>query len=82
MLDGDTIFGVATGRDELGRSPTPRPGVPPRARRWLNAVLEAGARCFAAACTDAVVLADATGSDPAYRDLCPSAFPRGFPSAR
>jgi L-aminopeptidase/D-esterase-like protein len=42
---------------------------------WLNAVLEAGAQCFAAACTDAIVLATATGNDPAYRDLCPTAFP-------
>jgi hypothetical protein len=53
------------------------PDVPFRRERVtrLNAVLEAGARCFAAACTDAVVLADATGDDPSYRDLCPTAFP-------
>ncbi|MFM2076570.1 MAG: hypothetical protein RJA49_460 [Actinomycetota bacterium] len=72
LLDGDTIFGVATCRDELDRTTV----------RAVNQVLEAGARCFAAACTDAVVLSSAAGSDPAYRDLCPSAFPRGFPSAR
>jgi L-aminopeptidase/D-esterase-like protein len=71
LLDGDTIFGVATCRDDLDRTTV----------RSVNEVLEAGARCFAAACTDAVVLAGATGGDPAYRDLCPSAFPRGFPSA-
>jgi putative pantetheine hydrolase len=69
LLDGDTIFGVSTGRDEA-------PSV--ERVKWMNAVLEAGARCFAAACTDAIVHAIATGADPAYRDLCPSAYPRGF----
>lgn len=71
LFDGDTIFGVSTQARPLGDR-TPR----------LNAVLEAGARCFAAACTDAVVLAAATGGDPAYRDLCPSAYPPGFLSPR
>jgi len=69
LLDGDTIFGVSSGRD-------PQPTVD--RVKWMNAVLEAGARCFAAACTDAVVHAVARGGDPAYRDLCPSAYPRGF----
>jgi L-aminopeptidase/D-esterase-like protein len=81
LLDGDTIFGVSTGRDDLGPlANAAAPGEPPRRTRvgWLNAVLEAGARCFAAACTDAIVLASATGADLAYRDLCPSAYPRGF----
>lgn len=72
LLDGDTIFGIATGRDEVDRTNT----------RALNALLEAGAQCFAAACTNAIVFAEATGSDPSYRDLCPTAFPRGFPSGR
>jgi L-aminopeptidase/D-esterase-like protein len=81
LLDGDTIFGVATGRDDLGHlMNAAAPGEPPRRNRvgWLNAVLEAGAHCFAAACTDAIVLARATGTDLAYRDLCPTAYPRGF----
>lgn len=74
MLDGDTIFGCATGRDTLDG---PLPGVTAERSRlvWLNALLEAGADCFAAACTNAVVHARATGGDPAYRDLCPGAFP-------
>ncbi len=78
LLDGDTIFGVASGRDDMGTLGLPDdPAAPFRRERVtrLNAVLEAGARCFAAACTDAVVLADATGDDPSYRDLCPTAFP-------
>ncbi len=78
MLDGDSIFGVATGRDDLGSmaddSADDEP--PQRARiRWLNAVLEAGAECFAAACTNAITDAMSNGGAPAYRDLCPSAFP-------
>jgi L-aminopeptidase/D-esterase-like protein len=80
MLDGDTIFGLATGSDDLGSlANTAADGEAPRRPRvaWVNAVLEAGAECFAAACTNAVVSAHATGSDPAYRDLCPSAFPPG-----
>lgn len=81
MLDGDTIFGLATGRDDLGSlTNTAAEGEAPRRQRvaWLNAVLEAGAECFAAACTNAIVRARATGTDPAYRDLCPSAFPAGM----
>jgi L-aminopeptidase/D-esterase-like protein len=85
LLDGDTIFGLSTGRDELGSfENVAGDGLPPQRNRiaWLNAVLEAGAACFAAACTDAIVHAVSTGADPSYRDLCPSAFPRAFPSAK
>jgi L-aminopeptidase/D-esterase-like protein len=66
MLDGDTIFAVATGRDELPHD---------RARNlMLNAILVAAADCFAVACTNAVVFAESSGTGVAYRDLCPSAF--------
>lgn len=78
MLDGDSIFAVATGRDDLGSMlDSSRDDEPPtRTRvRWLNAVLEAGAECFAAACTNAIVHAAGNVDAPAYRDLCPSAFP-------
>jgi L-aminopeptidase/D-esterase-like protein len=80
MLDGDSIFGVATGRDDLGSmADSAAADEPPqRARlRWLNAVLEAGAACFAAACTNAITHAESNGGAPSYRDLCPSAFPHG-----
>ncbi len=80
MLDGDSIFGIATGRDELGSmiDSSADGETPARTRiRWLNAVLEAGAECFAAACTNAVVQAHGSVDAPAYRDLCPSAFPTG-----
>jgi L-aminopeptidase/D-esterase-like protein len=78
LLDGDVVFGVATGRDQA-----PPPADPANAGRvqlrWLNDVLDAGAQAFAAACTNAVVAAVGRGGAPAYRDLCPSAFPR-FPN--
>ena len=80
MLDGDSIFAVATGHDDLGSmADSSHDGEPPaRSRvRWLNAVLEAGAECFAAACTNAIVHATGSADAPAYRDLCPSAFPTG-----
>jgi L-aminopeptidase/D-esterase-like protein len=68
LLDGDTIFGIATGQ----HSP---PATAPETRIMrLNALLEAGANCFAEACTNAIVSASANGGDPAYRDLCPTAF--------
>jgi L-aminopeptidase/D-esterase-like protein len=71
LLDGDTIFGVATGTRELPLDQRLRIA-------GLNAVLEAGAQCFATACTNAIVHATRVGShgDPALRDLCPSAFAR------
>ncbi len=77
MLDGDSIFGVSTGRDDLGPAADLSVDGEPPARtriRWTNAVLEAGAECFAAACTNAISHAVANGGAPAYRDLCPSAF--------
>lgn len=74
MFDGDTVFALATGIDELPdesstgfRTEGTRPAV-------LNTILEAAALCFAAACTQAVVSAASIGGPLAYRDLCPSAF--------
>lgn len=80
MNDGDTIFALATGRDDLVlpatdpsfRSTSSRPAA-------LNALLDAGARMFAAACLDAVLRATSVGGPPAYRDLCPSVVLRAFP---
>ncbi|MFZ9630236.1 MAG: P1 family peptidase, partial [Ilumatobacteraceae bacterium] len=65
LFDGDTLFGVATGRDDLTGDTTRR-----RTAR-LDAVLAAAAQCVARACTNAVVRADGPNS---YRALCPSAF--------
>ncbi|MCU1389566.1 MAG: hypothetical protein JWL72_2904 [Ilumatobacteraceae bacterium] len=77
MFDGDTVFALATGLDEL---PDPAStgfrtdGTRPAA---LNTILEAAALCFAAACTQAIVSATSIGGPLAYRDLCPSAFRDG-----
>ncbi len=74
MVDGDTIFAMATGAVEL-------PGVAGRLgddrtrAAALNVVLRAAATSFAEACTHAVIAAHAVGEAPAYRDLCPSAMP-------
>jgi L-aminopeptidase/D-esterase-like protein len=74
MFDGDTVFALATGANDLPavastgfRSEGSRPAA-------LNAILDAAAQCFAAACTQAVVSATSIGGPLAYRDLCPSAF--------
>ena len=76
MFDGDTIFALSTGAGEL-----PEPELPEHLRGRargvaLNAVLEAAADCFAAACTIGVIDAVSGGAALAYRDLCPSAFGR------
>ncbi len=80
MFDGDTVFALATGTEPV---PSPTDAHAARARAaWLDAILRAGAECFAAACTRAVITATSwPGGPPAYRDLCPSAFPAGFGSA-
>ena len=76
MFDGDTVFTLATGADDLPAAATTgfRSGAGRPAA--LNAILEAAALCFAAACTQAVVSAASIGGPLAYCDLCPSAFVR------
>lgn len=72
MFDGDTVFGLATGFDEL---PAARQhlGVEGSRQHAINQLLAAGADAFAAACTHAIIAATTIGDLPAYRDLCPSA---------
>jgi L-aminopeptidase/D-esterase-like protein len=77
LFDGDTIFGLATGRRPLPqqgdfgilRTVVSRAGL-------LNQLYAAAADVFATACADAVLTATTVGSALAYRDLCPSAFDR------
>lgn len=74
MFDGDTIFAVSTAVGELPEPPLPE-HLRNRARAVaFNAVLEAGADSFAAACTIGVVDARSSSGALAYRDLCPGAF--------
>jgi L-aminopeptidase/D-esterase-like protein len=74
MFDGDTIFALSTAVGELAVPPLPE-HLRSRSRAVaLNTVLDAGADCFAAACTVGVVDARSGGAALAYRDLCPGAF--------
>jgi L-aminopeptidase/D-esterase-like protein len=75
MFDGDTIFALATG---AGAPSVAADGARARARAVdLNPIFEAGASCFAIACTRAVLAAHShRGGPPSYHDLCPSAFQR------
>ncbi len=63
MLDGDTIFCLASGRRPSG-GPGPLPA--------FDAVLEAAADAFTAACLDALLTAEAHGPWPSYVELTPS----------
>ena len=73
MFDGDTIFGLSTAVD--GRT-APVDGAAARERAVAqNPIFEAGAVCFAVACTRALLTASShRGGPPSYRDLCPSVF--------
>jgi L-aminopeptidase/D-esterase-like protein len=74
MFDGDTIFALATCVDELAAPSLPE-YLTGRARHLaFNAVLDAGAECFARACAGAVIDARSSGDLLAYHDLCPSAY--------
>ena len=72
MFDGDTVFGLATGDQDIGDLPAAMRSTPSR-QSALNLILRAAADTFAAACTHAVLAATTVGDAAAYRDLCPSA---------
>lgn len=76
LFDGDTVFALATGTGPVAQSAD---GAGARARAAaISAMLEAGAQCFAIACTRALLTARSwPGGAPSYRDLCPSSFPPG-----
>jgi L-aminopeptidase/D-esterase-like protein len=88
MFDGDTIFGLATGHQDIGDLPAGMRSTPSR-HSSLNLILRAAADTFAAASAHAVLAATTLGdaSDAhvaqAYLDVCPSAFrrPRGWTSS-
>lgn len=82
LFDGDTLFGLATGTTSLtaGSADTIFGDASSRAAR-LNDVFEAGARCVAAACIDAVLSATshtgAPAGPPTYRELVPQTTATG-----
>ena len=75
MFDGDTIFGLATGDDDIGDRPPAMRSTASR-QRTINLILHAAADTFAAACTHAVLSAATIGEADAYVDVVPSAAPR------
>ena len=79
LVDGDTVFGLATGVVALVES-EPAFVRDPSSRTAANSPLSAAADMFAIACTDAVLTARTIGALPAYRDLCPTAY-RGVRSS-
>ncbi len=62
LTDGDTIFSLATGDTALPEDPGELIGA-------LNSLFQAGADAFAAACTHAIVAAEAVGDAAAWSDL-------------
>jgi L-aminopeptidase/D-esterase-like protein len=62
MLDGDTVFALASGR-------RPAAGDPQQALRAFNVLLAAAADTFTAACLDALLAAEGRGHWPAYREV-------------
>ena len=76
LVDGDTVFGLATGRIALVESVPAFVRDPASRTAALNALFASAADVFATACTDAVLTARTIGALPAYRDLCPTAYRR------
>ena len=71
MVDGDTIFCLASGRRPLTEDPEAGwAGSVPA----FNALLEAAADVFTAACLDALLRAESRGRWRSYTDLAPSAL--------
>ncbi len=65
MLDGDTVFALASGRRPA--TDDPRQGL-----IAFNRLLSAAADTFTDACLDALLAAHGRGPWPAYRDLAPT----------
>ena len=65
MMDGDTVFALASARRPVPADPRPALGA-------FNRLLAAAADTFTDACLDALLAAEGRGPWPAYRDLVPS----------
>lgn len=74
LMDGDTIFGLATGRQPVGADQLGLVrGTDSRAVQ-LNSLFAAAAQVFATACADAIVTATSVGTAPTYSEISPSAL--------
>jgi L-aminopeptidase/D-esterase-like protein len=80
LVDGDTVFGMATCDVALVESEASFVRDPGSRTAALNGLFAAAADAFAIACADAVLTARTIGALPAYRDLCPTAYRRVRPS--
>ncbi|MFD2421107.1 P1 family peptidase [Amycolatopsis pigmentata] len=67
MFDGDTVFALATGAEDLPGDEGPRAVA-------LDALCSAAARVFARAMVRGLLTAESAGGVPAYRDIWPEAY--------
>lgn len=74
LMDGDTIFGLATGADPVGTDQLGLVRDSGSRAVQLNQLFVAAAEVFATACTDAILTATSLGAAPAFHEVCPSAF--------
>ena len=74
LTDGDTIFALATGAQQLPAGSSGLLRTAASRAQALNLLYAAAADVFAIACADAVLSARSTSAHRAYRDLCPSAY--------
>lgn len=74
LMDGDTIFGLATAHHVIATGQTGIVRGSQSRASQLNELFDAAADMFQTACVDAVLTAVSLGAAPAYRDLCPSAW--------
>ena len=72
MLDGDTVFCLASGRRPLVPAEDPAAAPDPRELAAFDALLAAAADVFTAGCLDALMSARGRGPWPSYRDVVPS----------
>jgi L-aminopeptidase/D-esterase-like protein len=76
LMDGDTIFGLATGRTAIADGSAGTVRAPSSRSTQLNLLFAAAADVFGLACVDAILNASTVGATPTYRDLCPTAWRR------
>lgn len=74
LMDGDTIFGLATARHTIAVGRTGIVRGPHSRAAQLDELFQAAADVFQTACVDALLTAVSPGATPSYRDLCPSAW--------
>lgn len=85
MVDGDTVFCLASGRRPLAPDAAGWAGSPSTGSgqaRAFDGLLEAAADAFTAACLDALLRAEGRGRWRSYAELAPSALASEIPDGR